>query len=293
MSPPIKRSKTTVNDAAAKQRSLALREAKAKKVKLAKVRRSFVFMAAILLPLGLMSLLVVDYIYRPGSFAINEIRYEGEFSRVDHTAIDEITRGSIYGNFFTVNLDYLRSRLEVEPWVSRAAVRREWPGRVVVRVFEHSTAMRWQDDAWVSNTGKLILANKTDKSQVEFLNLVSLGGDKTKVQSMMAQAYVWQHELEENALQLTSLQRTNAGAWQLLIETPSKTNSKVLLGSEQIEERFARLMRMMTQNHHLFDVSKVIDVRYPNGIAISPSEDALLGALDRINTGNLLVQNNE
>ncbi len=293
MSPPIKKTMAGTNDAAAKSRALAQREAKVRNVKVAKARRSMVFAAAIILPIGFMVLLAVDYIYRPGSFKISEVQYEGVFERVEHREIDEITRGAMYGNFFTVNLDYVRSRLESEPWVKRAAIRREWPGKVVVRVFEHQPVMRWKNEAWVSSSAQKIAVRSSELNDPTFKSLVSLsGGDgDSRIEPIMMKANQWGSRLQAYDLHLSGLERTDSGAWTLTVESSVRLNAdtrrvikkqetQVLLGSDRVKERFERLLRMVEQNGQLLSASKVIDVRYPNGVAILPTEDAVVDSVD-------------
>lgn len=253
------------------KRALAQKEAKARKVQVAKVRRSIVFLAAIIMPLCLMFLLIVDYMYRPSAFAIESIQQEGEFKRVDATEVANVARHSLSGNFFTANLELIRVSIESLPWVRRVAVRREWPSTIVLRVFEHKPVMRWNSEAWVSYRGEKIKASKQERVSEQFTNRVRLSGDANRVLEVMNHANQWTSALESQNLQLLGVSKTESGAWSLsLKDRRAEHEVKVMLGSEQYIERFERFLRMYEQNDNLVRVSKLIDVRYPNGMAIVP-----------------------
>src|SRR3990170_3320144 len=52
----------------------------------------------------------------------------------------------IRGNFFTANLDTVRTAFEGVPWVRKATVRREWPNKLVVTVEEHEPLGTWGEN---------------------------------------------------------------------------------------------------------------------------------------------------
>ena len=45
------------------------------------------------------------------------------------------------GNFFSINLEAVRSALEKLPWVRKVEVRRQWPSRIEVK--DRGASCRW------------------------------------------------------------------------------------------------------------------------------------------------------
>lgn len=90
--------------------------------------------------LGLLALAILGsalwwVVHRP-LFTLREVRLEGpEHSTLRHVSPSTV-RGTalpqIKGNFFTADLEQVRVAFESVPWVRRAAVRREWPNKLVV-----------------------------------------------------------------------------------------------------------------------------------------------------------------
>ena len=52
----------------------------------------------------------------------------------------------IKGNFFTADLEEVRVAFESVPWVRQAAVRREWPNKLIVVIEEHKPLGTWGED---------------------------------------------------------------------------------------------------------------------------------------------------
>ena len=61
----------------------------------------------------------------------------------------------VRGNFFSIDLDAVRTTIETVPWVRRASVRRVWPDGLEVAIEEHRTLALWGDGRLV-NTLSLI-----------------------------------------------------------------------------------------------------------------------------------------
>jgi cell division protein FtsQ len=73
-----------------------------------------------------------------------------EKEEIRQTLVPLVSRG-----FFSVNVDFIRDRLQQLPWVSDINVRRSWPDRVEVTVVEKTVAARWNKSSLLSTEGHL------------------------------------------------------------------------------------------------------------------------------------------
>src|SRR6266571_400992 len=75
-----------------------------------------------------------------------ESMYEMELKHVNQLTLHQGVLGRIKGNFFTTNLEQVRTAFESVPWVRRATVRREWPDQLIVEIEEHEALGTWGED---------------------------------------------------------------------------------------------------------------------------------------------------
>src|SRR5206468_3912068 len=78
----------------------------------------------------------------------------------NHLTVRDGALARITGNFFTVNLEQVRTAFESVPWVRRASVRREWPDQLVVSLEEHEALGTWGEDGKLLSTkGDVVTVN--------------------------------------------------------------------------------------------------------------------------------------
>ena len=70
----------------------------------------------------------------------------------------------VRGNFFLLNLDAVKTRVESLPWVYQASVRRQWPQDVHVRFTEQQLAAHWGDGAFLNQAGDVVRVTMNDPS---------------------------------------------------------------------------------------------------------------------------------
>ena len=76
-------------------------------------------------------------------FPLREVAIAEPLRETRRAEIEHALKGQLRGNFFSVRPDQVRQALEQLPWVRRAEVRRQWPGRLEVRIEEHEAVARW------------------------------------------------------------------------------------------------------------------------------------------------------
>jgi cell division protein FtsQ len=172
----------------------------------------------------------------------------------------------VNGNFFTVDLDAVRSGFETVPWVRRATVRRIWPNRLVVAIEEHSALALWGDGRLLNTFGELFSANLDEAEEDGPLpEFAGPAGSEHLVLSRYEELKRW---LAPLARRPEAVLLSSRYAWSARLDD----GTTLLLGREQglpIEERVTRWASVYPRVQAKLDRrAEVIDLRYPNGFAV-------------------------
>ncbi|WP_211445146.1 cell division protein FtsQ/DivIB [Collimonas humicola] len=208
-------------------------------------------------------------------FTLKTIRIEGvgqsELRRVNPLIVRAAALPRIKGNFFTANLDTVRTAFESVPWVRKATVQREWPNTLIVTVEEHEPLATWDDDGrLMSVRGDLFTANLAEAEEDgELLRLSGPAGSEKDVVARLADFRQWFAPLKLNPVDVALSSRY---AWTVKLDN----GMTVELGREQnkttLKDRVARLVQIYPQLlSRLQNRIESVDMRYPNGLALKAS----------------------
>ncbi|HEY8024704.1 MAG TPA: cell division protein FtsQ/DivIB [Burkholderiaceae bacterium] len=220
-------------------------------------------------------------------FTLRTIRVEalGEepLRRVNQATIKGTAIPRIRGNFFTADLDGVRQAFEAVPWVRRAAVRREWPNKLVVALEEHMPLATWGDEGrLVSVKGDVFIANLAEAEEDgKLLEFAGPEGSEKDVVTRFKDLHDWFAPIK---LRPASLQLSGRYAWSVKLDN----GMTVELGREPtnttLRERVDRLVRAYPQLAANWQSGiESIDMRYPNGLALKAvgAVSGAAGAQDR------------
>lgn len=208
-------------------------------------------------------------------FTLKVIRIEGTadvpLRYVNRSTVKGTALSRIRGNFFTVNLDVVRTAFEAVPWVRKATVRREWPNKLIVTVEEHVPLGTWGEDGrLVSVKGDVFTANLAEAEEDgELPELAGPFGSEKEVVARFRDLHEWFAPVK---LAPVSLSLSGRYAWTVALSN----GMTVELGREQSREtlkaRVDRLAGIYPQLvARLQDRIENIDMRYPNGLALRAS----------------------
>ena len=207
-------------------------------------------------------------------FTLKVIRVEGTNVQLRH--VNALTvRGTalprIRGNFFSANLETVRSAFETVPWVRRAMVRREWPNQLIVTLEEHEPLGTWGDEGrLVSVKGDVFTVNLDEAEEDgELSEFSGPEGSEKEVVARFEEMHDWFAPI---ALTPESVHLSERYAWMVKLDN----GMTVELGREQtrttLKERVARLVAVYPQLvARLQDRIQNVDMRYPNGLALRAS----------------------
>lgn len=213
-------------------------------------------------------------------FTLKVIRIEGMNNTSLRYVSASTVRGTalprIKGNFFTANLDAVRTAFESVPWVRKAAVRREWPNKLIVSVEEHVPLGTWGEDGrLISVKGDVFTANLAEAE--EDRKLLEFSGPNGSEKEVIARFNDLREWFAPTNLVPEGVQLSGRYAWTVKLSN----GMKVELGREQNQEtlkaRAERLVSVYPQlAARLQERIESIDMRYPNGLALKASGLALV-----------------
>jgi cell division protein FtsQ len=206
-------------------------------------------------------------------FTLREVRIESLY-KIDLKHVNELTvrnsvLGKIRGNFFTTDLEQVRTTFEAVPWVRRATVRREWPNGLIVEVEEHEALGTWGEGRLLSVKGDVFTANLAEADDDhELPAFVGPAGSEKDVLARFSELRSWFAPVK---LVPQELALSSRYAWTVKLDN----GMSVELGREQdkntVKARVQRLVGVYPQLVARLQEGRIdtIDMRYPNGLALS------------------------
>jgi len=196
----------------------------------------------------------------PQVFPLKVVRVKGDFKHLDRKKLEQ-EMASVREGFFTLDVESVHAKLLKMPWVAKLAVRRIWPDTLLLTVTEQVPLARWGDRQLVSVEGELFQPAK-NKIPTGLLQLV---GPKGTEREMVARYRDMQSRFDAIGLQIARVEQNSRRAWVIEFEN----QSAISLGSEQVEERLARFIRLYPRLKAAGQGKpKQVDLRYTNGFVV-------------------------
>jgi cell division protein FtsQ len=177
----------------------------------------------------------------------------------------------IRGNFFTTNLDVVRSAFESVSWVHRASVQREWPNKLIVTLEEHQALGTWGDDGrLMSVKGDVFTANLAEAE--EDADLIAFAGPEGSEKEVLARFLDFKEWFSKISLVPEELNYSSRYAWSLKLNNGMKVELGRVQDETTLKKRVGQLLLVYPQLlASLQDSIESVDMRYPNGLALKSS----------------------
>ncbi|MCV6605538.1 MAG: FtsQ-type POTRA domain-containing protein [Porticoccaceae bacterium] len=206
---------------------------------------------------------------------IERISVQGDFNYASREQIAHLVRGQLNGGFLSLDLNSIRSQLERDPWIANAVVSRRWPGQLVISVSEEMPIARWNRRGFLNSRGQAL--DIEDNSGLE--NLPLLLGPRGQAREIMEQYQHAAQMLLPSGLKTMEFRLDGRGAWYLKVVTASANNAlEIEVGQGNVTEKLKRFLvvydAVLRQRQEQI---AQIDIRYPNGVAVSWRSQATVG----------------
>ncbi|NDC60851.1 MAG: FtsQ-type POTRA domain-containing protein [Betaproteobacteria bacterium] len=211
------------------------------------------------------------WVLRHPVFAINAITVSGDVRHNNEVTLRANVVPQLQGSFFTVDLVQTKKAFENVPWVRQAMVRRVFPDRLSVDLYEHEPVAYWgneSDSRLVNRQGEVFSANF---GELDDENLPHLSGPDAESVRVLRMFNVLSPELNKLGLQIQGLELTGRGSWRAQF----KGGASMELGrgnEEDVMTRVYRLSQTLAQVSHRYgrqahDLESA-DLRHVNGYAL-------------------------
>ena len=214
---------------------------------------------------------VLWWMLRHPVFAITTISVQGDVRHNNEVTLRANVVPRLQGSFFTVDLVQAKTAFENVPWVRKAMVRREFPDRLSVDLFEHEPVAYWGQESesrLVNRQGDVFGANFGELDNEDLPHLAGPDAESARVLQMFDKL---SPEFAKLDMALQGLELTGRGSWRARL----KNGAHLELGRGNEAEVMARVQRL-TQT--LAQVSQrygrhaqaleAADLRHVNGYAL-------------------------
>ncbi len=210
-------------------------------------------------------------LYRQIDRPLTNVMIGGDFTFIETAELSELVAKEIDGGFLSVNLTRLGYVLREHPWVDEVRLRREWPSILKVEVIEEVPIARWGEKGFLNRLGEELLI----KNNEHLGALPVLRADFGSSREMMENYQLMAELLIPTGLKIAQLKRDNLGVWYI----DTATGVRLVIGRDQVSEKIRRFSVVWAAglSYQLKQIES-IDLRYPNGLAVTWKEGALVGA---------------
>lgn len=204
-------------------------------------------------------------------YPLREVVLAAQPKQVSSEQIAHVVRTTLIGNFFTVDLDAVRSAIEELPWVRKAAVRRVWPDSVEIAVEEHDPVAIWRqhsgETGLINRQGEVFLVDPPENAH----RLPRFTGPGGAARDILTKHTEFNAQLAAIKLSIDTISVSPRGAWRLRLDDGLMIDLGRPDADQRLTERVGRLTDYYSGMKNQMGGIRVADLRYPNGIALGGS----------------------
>lgn len=222
------------------------------------------------------------------SLPVKYVRTEGVFQNLAKEDLKAVLEPLVTVGFLEADMQAIHLAVAALPWVGTVAVKRIWPDTIDIKVTEKKPYARWGKDSLITEQGVIF----TPKTIAAHQHLIILSAPEQRRLDVLEIMKGINTALADESLQLAEFTINNRWSWDIKVTS----GLKILLGrDEQLKklQRFLKTLPLLGQQQ--VDSMAVVDLRYPNGYAVSWKAEAPAidwGAVNFLEDGSGIGQEN-
>jgi cell division protein FtsQ len=201
---------------------------------------------------------------------VQDIVISGELTMLDVNQLKSIVRNQAKGSFFALDVDHVHRLMILQPWVYTASVRKRWPSKLYIHIFEQQVVAKWNGDLLLNRYGDTFegLNSKQQKfdalQSAKLLKLPQLFGPMGSEKIALTGYTYMQKLLNISSQKITLLWLSERFAWQ------AKLNNQVVLklGRQEYINRLQRYIDVYPLLRQNKKSVAYVDLRYDTGLAV-------------------------
>ncbi|MEX1032682.1 MAG: cell division protein FtsQ/DivIB [Cellvibrionaceae bacterium] len=192
---------------------------------------------------------------------INSIGVEGQFVYITRQAVSGMGMPMIVNGFLQSPLPAIKTKLEANPWIARAAVSRRWPDKLFISIVEEQPIARWGQNGFLNHKGDIVRIEES----VRLRSLPLLSGNKGQEKLVMQSYQQLAQMLRPHDLKISEFHSDELLSWYVILTNGLKIN----IGRDQTMEKMQRFLNVYQRDlHRRLDEIAAVDLRYGNGLAV-------------------------
>ncbi len=198
---------------------------------------------------------------------IKRVKITGEFQNLSKEEIQTALEPLVNVGFFDVDIQEIYEKIAQMTWVKSVTVNRVWSDTIAIKMTEKHPFVRWGDDSLLSSRGEIV----KPEDMTPFENLPILRGVQGQELKSLEIMKGVNTALSDQEMSMAEFSINNRFAWKIKLTT----GLEILLGRDDQLKKLQRFMKTVdVLGREQINAMTVVDLRYPNGYALSLSPDA-------------------
>jgi cell division protein FtsQ len=215
------------------------------------------------------------------SLPIKYVRTEGVFQYLSKNEIKTVLQPLVMTGYFDADMQAIHSTVATLPWVDTVTVKRIWPDAIDIKIREKKPYARWGKNSLITERGVIFTPNNLE----QFKNLTVVTGPEMQQVKVLEIMKGIKTALADQSMELTEFSVNDRWAWKIKLAN----GLEILLGrNEQLKklQRYLKTLAVLKQEQ--VDAMAIVDLRYPNGYAVSWKPGT-----EEIDWSTIAIPNNE
>lgn len=193
---------------------------------------------------------------------LTSISIEGSFQQVKSNQIEGAISEYLDKGFLAININDMQKDIIEMDWIDKVSIRKRWPGKLEINVFEHTPVARWGERGLLNDKGVLFI-------EIDNINhipdLVYLFGPEGTSMEVAERYFHLRDHLIPLGMNVKRVLVSSRGAWEITLYNGININ----FGRDELDDKvniFIDIARNIISQQPA-DIES-IDMRYDNGFTI-------------------------